>query len=112
MTNITVEVGVRRDTRGPMERVTAAVDSGLTYSMFPASLLSRLGVEVWEYGRRFDINGAEAYYDFGTAHLLVDGRELPCPVAFGPEGLYLLGATTLQAFGLIVEQASQRLVRR
>ena len=95
-----------------MERLTAVVDPGLTHSMLPVSLLARLKVDVWEYGRRFDINGAEAYYDFGNAQLAIDGRELPCPVIFGPEGLYLLGTTTLQAFGLIVEQSSQKLVRR
>jgi predicted aspartyl protease len=109
---IEVELAVRSGSRGTAERVRAIVDPDATYSMFPASLLSRLQVEVWEHNRRFDIYGAEVYYDFGTAHLAFDGRELPCSVIFGPEGRSVLGATALQTFGLKVDLLGQRLVKR
>ncbi len=107
-----VEVTIGSTTRGPAERVTATVIPETTYSMFPASLLRRLGVEVWEYNRWFDIDGVEARYDFGNAHLTMDGRKLPCAVIFGPEGHYVVGATTLQSFDLRLDSASGSLVRR
>ena len=89
----------------------ATVDPGATYSMFPASLLKSLHVEVWEHNRRFDFDGEEAYYDFGAAHLTIDGRTLPCAVVFGPEGRCVIGATTLQTFGLKLDTAGGKLVR-
>ena len=107
-----VEVTVARGTRGPSHRVAATVDPKATYSMFPASLLRSLQVEIWDYNRWFEINGAEAHYDFGTAHLTIGGRELPCGVIFGPEGSYVIGATTLQTFGLKLDTASGQLVQR
>ncbi len=97
---------------GPMAQVTATVDPEATYSMLPASLLSRLGVEVWEHNRWFIINGAEAHHDFGVAHITMDERELPCAVIFDPEGQHVLGATTLQTFGLTVDPTATRLVPR
>lgn len=95
---------------GPMAQVTATVDLEVTYSMFPASLLSCLGVEVWERNRWFIINGTEARHDFGVAHVTIDERELPCAVIFGPESQHVLGATTLQTFGLTVDPTGTRLV--
>ena len=71
---------------GPMEQVTATIDPEANYSMLPASLLSHLGVEVWEHNRWFIINDAEVRHDFGVAHITIDERELPCAVIFGPEG--------------------------
>ena len=97
---------------GPMAQVTATVDPEATYSTLPASLLSHLGVEVWEHNRWFIINGAEVRHDFGVAHITIDERELPCAVIFGPEGQHVLGATTLQTFGLTVDPTGTRLVPR
>ena len=107
-----VDVTVARGTRVSDHQVRATVDPGATYSMFPASLLRSLQVEIWEHNRRFDFEGGEAYYDFGTAHLTINGRTLPCAVIFGPEGSYVIGATTLQTFGLKFDTASGRLVER
>ena len=36
----------------------------------------------------------------------------PCPVIFGPEDQYLVGATTLEAFSLMVDPESALLVPR
>lgn len=41
--------------------------------------------------------------DVGEAQFRIDNRERACPVIFGPEGQYLLGATTLQIFDLMVD---------
>ena len=37
------------------------------------------------------------------------GEVMPCPVIFGREGRYLLGATTLENFDLAVDPVNQRL---
>lgn len=105
-----IEVMISSGSRGPTQQAVATVDPGATYSMFPASLLRSLHVEVWEHNRWFDIHGAEAHYDFGTAHLTIDGRTLPCAVIFGPEGHYVIGSTTMQTFGLRLDPANGLLV--
>jgi hypothetical protein len=112
MGSLQIETTVGNTNRGAMERVAAIVDPQATYSMFPASLLTQLRVEVWEHNHWFDIDGTEAHYDFGVAHLELDGRQLPCSVIFGPEGRYVIGATTLQTFGLVLAADCDRLVPR
>ena len=97
---------------GPMEQVAVTVDPEANYSMLPASLLSHLGLEVWEHNRWFIINGAEARHGFGVAHITIDERELSCAVIFGPEGQHVLGATTLRTFGITVGSTGTRLVPR
>ena len=42
----------------------------------------------------------------------IDGRTLPCPVIFGAENQYLLGATTLEIFELMVAPVAAELVPR
>ena len=46
----------------------------------------------------------------GQRHLNIDGEEWPCPVIFGPDGNYLLGASTLEIFNLVVDPAGERLL--
>ena len=36
--------------------------------------------------------------------------ERPCPVIFGPDGNYLLGASTLEAFNLVVDPVGEQLL--
>ena len=46
----------------------------------------------------------------GMARIVYDDYDMPCYVVFGAEDVYLLGATTLEAFGLTVDPIDQVLV--
>lgn len=112
MGEFTVEVGISRPGGGPAARVRALVDTGATHSTFPASLMSRLNVPAAET-RRYSLgDGREVEYYYGIANLELDGRAVPCPVTFGAEEQYLLGATTLECFELMVDPIGYQLVPR
>ena len=67
--------------------------------MLPASLLSGLGIV--PLPRRFPFltaDGREVEYLMVYALLTVDGNAMRCPVIAGPEGRFLLGASTLELF--------------
>lgn len=49
---------------------------------------------------------------YGMARILIDDIDWHCPIIFGPEEQYLVGATTLEIFGLMVDPAGQELVPR
>ena len=112
MGQFAVDVGVSRPGGGPAARVRALVDTGATHSTFPASLMSRLNVPAAET-RRYSLgDGREVEYYYGMASIELNGRVLPCPVTFGAEDEYLLGATTLECFELMVDPIGYELVPR
>ena len=95
---------------GATETVNALVDTGATYSMIPASVLRRLGIEPTR-SRRFRIaSGERVEHQTALAFFETGGYEGEARVVFGPEGQYLLGATTLEDMLLVVDPVSKRLV--
>ena len=92
------------------EMVTALVDTGASYSMIPASRLRRLGIEPDETVE-FELAGGEiTEYPTGWAGFSATGRRGRARIIFGPEDEYLLGATTLEDLGLMVDPVNYRLV--
>ncbi len=57
-------------------------------------------------------DGNEQEMAVGFCRIAWQDEEALCPVIFGPEGKYLMGATTLEIFGLVVEPGAQRLIPR
>ena len=107
-----VSVGIGRLGDGELTQVTALVDTGAAHSVMPDSLLRRLGLTPMEY-RPFTIaDGNDVEYGYGMARFGLDGREYHCPVIFGVEGQFLLGATTLQIFNLMVDPSEEQLVTK
>ena len=107
-----VQVDVGRMGANETAPVTALVDTGAAHSVMPESLLKRLGLSPLEY-RPFSIaDGSEVEYGYGVVRFAFEGREFPCPVIFGSEDQFLLGATTLQIFNLMVDPAEERLVTK
>jgi hypothetical protein len=80
--------------------------------MLPEFLLTYLHVEPREYELWEFADGGTREMGFGIALISIEGRDWPCPVIFGPEDQYMVGATTLQIFGLMVDPAGEELVRR
>ena len=112
MGTFSVEIGVGNLDRGPMTRVLAVVDTGAFDTVLPVSLLQRLGLEPMESEVYTLADGSTVEYELGTARIGIDGRERHCQVVFGSEGQYLLGATTLELFHLMVDPVDERLVRK
>ena len=105
-----VSLRVGNPRTGVSETVDALVDTGATYSMFPASLLERLGIEPTRSRRLRIANGERVEYQTALAYFETGGYEGEARVVFGPEGIYLLGATALEDMLLVVDPIGRRLV--
>ena len=92
--------------------VEALVDTGATYSMIPGSLLRELGVEPVETRISRIADGSRIELQTAWARFHAEGRDAVARVSFGPEGTYLMGATTLEDMGLAVDPVDQRLIVR
>ena len=107
--NVQIEIGNRYD--GEFVPTQAMVDTGASYLMIPADILQRLGVRQTER-RVFQLaDHRTVEYDMGILELKLDGRQIPVPVVFAPEGTNaLLGAVALEIFGLGVDTVGQKLM--
>jgi predicted aspartyl protease len=95
---------------GHSETVQALVDTGATFSMMPASLLQRLGIEAVRSATFRIASGETVDYPTGVASFSVEGLSGVARVIFGPEDQYLMGATTLEDLMLTVDPVGHRLV--
>ena len=111
MGTFTVPLQVGDLARQRVIEVQALVGTGATYTVLPGSLVAELGIEP-EETRRFELaDDRVVEYPTGQARLGLDGRELIAVVVFVPQDAApLIGATTLELFGLGVNPVSQQLV--
>ena len=96
-----------------METVEALVDTGASFSLFPAAMLHRLGI-IPTGQRRLELaDGSIIVRDIGRAMLHIDGAEEVRVVIFGEDDAEsLIGGDTLQGFLLLVDSVDERLVPR
>ena len=94
------------------ESVNALVDAGATYTWLPREVLERLGVQP-QLQREFRTADERVVeLEMGIATARWDWEALPTLVAFGNEGsLALLGAYTLEGFGLAADPINRLLIR-
>ncbi len=111
------DIEVAHPTDPVFHRVNPVVDTGAAYSILPASLLERLGVSPFEGEEKWFTlaDGSKRMYSMGEARFRVprvrfQKWERTTPVIFGPEDVYLLGAVSLQSFGLIADTTHHRLI--
>ena len=90
--------------------VSALVDTGATNSMLPASFLRELGIEPVESRTARVADGRRVEFQAAWARFSAQGRNVVARVAFGPEDEYLLGATTPEELGMVVDPVDQRLI--
>ena len=107
-----VTIGVGNLNGGDLVTLEATVDTGATHTTLSASLLEQLDVEPPREEIVYLADGTTQVWGTGQARLSYDGQQWVCPVNFGREGVYLLGATALEIFDLMVDPREQRLVRR
>ena len=104
-------IGLAARPGGPPEEIAALVDTGATYTLVPAPILRRLGVE--PIGRQTFLiaDGSRVEREVGWLLVRIGGGERPTVVVFGDEDAEpLLGAVTLEEFGLGVDPVGRRLV--
>ena len=92
------------------EPLKLLVDTGSTYTWVSAAFLQALGVQPTER-RRLTIEGKTVERGAGEVLLTLEGRTLHTVCLFGEGGdLEVLGAYTLEGFGLAVDPIQRRLV--
>ena len=110
MSMFKVSAGVGHLDGGDLAPVSPVVDTGAAHSMLPESLMTRLRIAPRQQLGFILADGSRVKYGYGFARFNIDGDERPCPVIFGPDGNYLLGASTLEIFNLVVDPAGKRLL--
>ena len=109
MFRVTIEVGNLSGEQ--LIEVPALVDTGSSYTSLPSSLLTQLGV--LPTGRRPFRQADDRIVQRQTGHarFRLNGDEVITLVVFDPEDAEpLLGALTLEAFGLGVDPVNQQLI--
>ena len=103
ITNVRATVGNPADLNRKLD-VEFLVDSGATYSLVPAEILYSLGIEPHS-SREFILgNGEVVRRKMGTAMFEYRGERGDSLVIFGEPGdAPLMGATTLEGFGFILD---------
>ena len=106
-----IQVLVSNPLGGDYEKATMTVDTGSSYSKLPSSLLDKLGIEREKQPYSVVLaDDTTREYPIGQASFEIAGRARTSPVLFGEEGVALLGATSLQALGLIPDTQTHELV--
>ena len=85
------------------------VDSGAVYSVVPAEVLKRLGIKPTSFQEFILANGEIIKKPIGNAFFEYQGKIRAAPVVFGDKGIYLLGATTLEALGMMLDPLRREL---
>ena len=93
------------------EQLEALVDTGSSYTWVPRSILERLGVQP-SFRREFETaDGRVIERDMNVTVARLDGQVLPILVVFGDEQtIPLMGAQTLETFGLAPDPLGHRLI--
>ena len=92
------------------EQVALLVDSGSTYTWVTAALLRSLSVTPIERRRVVTIEGQVAEREAAEVLITIEGRTLHTLCLFGEVGdLDVLGAYTLEGFGLAVDPVQRKL---
>lgn len=89
------------------------VDSGAIYTVLPGHIVKKLRLRP-AFDQEFSLaDGTEVKRPVGSASITLEGRELTIPVVLGENGDNpLLGATTLESFGLVLDPFKQKLYHR
>lgn len=106
-----VDIEVLPANGGAAERQTVLVDTGASYLSLPASVLQRMGYQPIGTQRVIFATGETAIWQVTEVRVRLEGRERTV-LAFraSEQAPKLLGAQTLETFGLGVDPLARRLV--
>lgn len=85
------------------------IDSGAVYSVVPHTILKRLGIKPTSSQEFILANGELVKKPIGNAYFEYEGNIRAAPVIFGDKGVFLLGATTIEALGMILDPIRREL---
>lgn len=85
------------------------VDSGAVYSVVPQSILQKVGIRATSSEEFILANGEVVKKAVGNAYFKYAGKTRAAPVVFGDEDVFLLGVTTLEALGMILDPIRREL---
>lgn len=86
------------------------VDSGAVYSLVPGKILDELGIEPYKEMSFSLADGTTIKRKISSAYYEFEGKGGPAPVVYGEEGdTALLGATTLESIGLVLNPFTRTL---
>lgn len=108
VTYLTIKVANPKNDKKVLER-KILVDSGAVFSVIPADDLKALGIKSDTKQKFILANGAEIEKEVGEAKFVYKDFARTAPVIFGDPGVYLLGATTLEVMGLILDPVNRKL---
>ena len=108
--SVQVLVGHPRDRHGEMRQVEVLVDTGASDTVLPATLLNELQVAPEGSYRCRYANGDSDMRNYGVAAIRIGDLTKICPVIFGHDNQFSLGATTLAIFKLAVDPVGQVLI--
>ncbi|MBI2832720.1 MAG: clan AA aspartic protease [Chloroflexi bacterium] len=103
----TIEIGAAHG--GPFESVKVLIDTGATYTYIPSPVLERLGITPLERQPFVLADGRRIECEISQVRVRIDGRERYTICIFGDAGATpLLGAVTLEEFGLSVDPVKKQ----
>lgn len=86
------------------------VDSGAVYSLVPGKILDELGIDPYKEMSFTLADGTSIKRKISSAYFEFEGEGGPAPVVYGEEGdTPLLGATTLESIGLVLNPFTRTL---
>lgn len=85
------------------------IDSGAVYSVVPQSILKKLGIKPTSSEEFILANGEVIKKSVGNAYFEYSGKTRAAPVVFGDKGVFLIGATALEALGMILDPIRREL---
>ncbi|MFB0555805.1 MAG: aspartyl protease [Phycisphaerae bacterium] len=85
------------------------VDSGVVYSVVPQNILMKLGIKSTSFQEFILANGEVLKKPIGNAYFEYEDKIRAAPVVFGDKGIFLLGATTIEALGMILDPIRREL---
>jgi clan AA aspartic protease len=108
LTFITIKLISPKDPKKTFSR-KFLVDSGAVYSVVDTDILEDLGIKGTRT-RKFTLaNGQTIEKSVGEVIFEYRGEKITSPVVFGNKGIFLLGAVTLETFGLILDPINRKL---
>ena len=106
-----VDIEVFPANGGSPQTHSVLVDTGASYLCLPRSLLLSLGYRAIDRQRVVFATGQTAVWDVAEVRVRLEGRERTVLAFLGPdEAPKLLGAQTLETFGLGVDPLRKRLI--
>jgi clan AA aspartic protease len=109
--NFRVPLAVASSTGASFRPLEALVDTGATYTCVPREVLEELGItpeEAWPFVLA---DGRETTYPIATIRVRLGQRTRHTIAVFGERGTEaLIGAVTLEEFGLAVDPLHRRLI--